>query len=348
VLPDSTPHIEFDEDGVCNYCLTYKAFSHKGEDALRAVLEPLRGTGKQYDVMVPVSGGRDSSYVLLKLVTDYDMKVLAVNYENPFSVPQARINIENAVRALNVALVSFKDRNHRHVAAFKAAVSAWFRKPSPALIPMVCLSCKGSWLDICRIAKQRKIGCIVTGVNPYEVISFRRELLGISRDEKAAGAFLRYAYSFREIAKNQSYVRLPLIKAMIKAYLFGAPFSLGLRVYARRMTWLQLFDYIPWDEDEIVSRITTELHWSRPTDVKSTWRFDCRVKHLVDFMSMMTLNMTDKDDFYAKMVREGRMTRDCALTKLADENQLYLDQIHVLLQQAGISDTSFLDTLRSY
>ena len=37
------------------------------------------------------------------------------------------------------------------------------------------------------------------------------------------------------------------------------------------------------------------------------------------------------------------MTRDRALAKLADENHLYLDEIRVLLQQADIADTSFLE-----
>jgi tRNA(Ile)-lysidine synthase TilS/MesJ len=40
--------------------------------------------------MVPVSGGRDSSFTLLKMVKDYGMKVLAIHYENPFTDPQRR------------------------------------------------------------------------------------------------------------------------------------------------------------------------------------------------------------------------------------------------------------------
>jgi hypothetical protein len=343
VLPDCTPNISFDNDGVCNYCHTYEAFSYKGEDELRKALEPFRGKGKSYDCLVGISGGRDSSYVLLKLVKEYDMKVLAVNYENPFTVPQARTNIENAVRALDVDVVSFKDRNKNHIATFKAAVEAWFQKPSPTLIPIVCLGCKPAWMEIYRIAKDKDVRCIVTGGNPYEVISFKRELVGISRDEEATRAFFKYAYILREILKSRVYLKLPLLKAMMRAYLFGAPFSPCLRLFGHGITWVQLFDYIPWDEEEIVSRITSELNWSPPPNIKSTWRFDCRVKHLVDFMYMTTLNMTDKDDFYAKIVREGRMTRDRALVKLTDENHLYLDEIKILLQQADIADTSFLE-----
>jgi hypothetical protein len=113
------------------------------------------------------------------------------------------------------------------------------------------------------------------------------------------------------------------------------------------ITWVELFNYVEWDEQEIMSRIKSELDWDSPPELKSTWRFDCRVKHLVDFMYMKTLNMTDKDDFYAKMVREGLMTREDALQRLQDENRLYFDEIQLLLDQAGIQDASLLGEIHT-
>ena len=93
-LSENTPHIVFDEDGVCNYCHTYRKFSYKGESELLKTLDAFRRPDSKYDCLVGISGGRDSSYLLLKLVKDYGMKVLAVNYENPFTVPRAKANIE--------------------------------------------------------------------------------------------------------------------------------------------------------------------------------------------------------------------------------------------------------------
>jgi hypothetical protein len=60
---------------------------------------------------------------------------------------------------------------------------------------------------------------------------------------------------------------------------------------------------------------------------------------------MKTLGMTDKDDFYAKMVREGLITREHALQRLQDETRLYLDEVQLVLSQAGFKDTLLLDTL---
>ena len=345
VLPDCTPNISFDSQGVCNYCHTYQPTKYLGEEALLEALEPFRGSGEKYDCIVGISGGRDSAYVILKLVKDYGMRVLAVNYENPFTVPQAKENIRNIVEALDVDVVSFKDRNGRHVKALRGALNAWLRKPSPAVIPIMCVGCKPVWLDIYRTAKKHNIKCVITGGNPYEVISFKRELVKIDRDAERENAFFKYAYAMREIFKNPAFYNPHLVLAMMRAYLFGAPFAVGLKAYGANMLWIQFFDYLLWEEKELISRIEKELNWSKPAELKSSWRFDCRVKHLADFAYMKTDKMTDKDDFYAKIVREGGMTRDEALKKLENEGEIYFDEIRTLLDQAGVKDQSFLDRM---
>jgi hypothetical protein len=132
---------------------------------------------------------------------------------------------------------------------------------------------------------------------------------------------------------------------MARAYLYGNPRSLGLRWYGQDIRWIEPFSYIHWDEDEIVSRIKSELGWRAPESLQSTWRFDCRVHHLVDFMYLGTLGMTDSDDFYAKMVRERAITREEALVRVARANTVHMDEIAILLQQAGFTDLRFLERL---
>jgi hypothetical protein len=342
VLSDNTPNIVFDENGVCNYCHTYQKARYKGEDELIKTLDTFRRPDSKYDCVVGFSGGRDSSYVLLKLVKDYGMKVLAANYENPFTVPQAKANIENALKALDVDIVYFRDGQNMHKKTVRKVVTAWLKRPSPALIPMVCIGCKPGWMPICRIARKHDIHCIAAGVNPFEVISFKRELVGISRDENPRRAFFKYIYSSREIVKNPAYFSPCVVLTLMKGYLFGNPAAIGMRLSWPDITWIPLFDYIEWNEQEILSRIKAELGWESPPEIASTWRFDCRVKHLVDYMYVKTLNMTDKDDFYAKMVREGLITREDALRRIQNENRLYLDEAQLCLNQAGMEDVSIL------
>ena len=195
VLSNKTPKITFDHNGVCNYCHSYKKNSYLGEPALLEKLTTLKKKASKYDCMVGLSGGRDSTYVLLKLVKDYNMKVLAINYENPFTVPEAKTNIKNATERLDVDVVSFNDEANRHVKSVNAALKAWIKRPSAALMPVICLGCKPAWLKIYKAARSHKIPAIVTGGNPFEIISFKRALVGIEREEEAGRAFFKYTYS---------------------------------------------------------------------------------------------------------------------------------------------------------
>ncbi len=344
VLPGSTPNIVFDKDGVCNYCNSYKKFEYTGETKLRELLDSQKRTGSKYDCVMGLSGGRDSSYALLKLVKDYNMKVLAVNYENPFTDPRAKINIENAIDILGIDVVRFKLKNRIHERTFKHNLMSWLRKPSPATIPMLCIACKTILSGIIKYSKKYNINCVITGGNPYEDTSFKKELLNVSRDQDHELSFITSLYGIvRETMKNPSYYHPMCIPTIVKGYLYGNPYAIGPRFFASDKTFIDLFHYIPWKEEEVESRLKAELGWDYPHKFKSSWRFDCKIGHLKDFLYMKTLNMTEKDDLYAKMVREGLISRERALLRLSDENQIYYDEIQQVLNQVGIKDKSILD-----
>lgn len=348
VLPETAPNITFDKDGVCNFCHSYGKVEYEGESKLREILYSYRKDSNKYDCVVGISGGRDSSYTLLKLVKDYKLKVLAVNYENPFTDPQAKINIDNAVQALNVDVVSFKLKNNIHEKTFKHNFTSWLRRPSPATIPMMCIACKLILPQIIKFAKMYDVRCVVTGGNPYEYTSFKRELLNISTDEGYMN-LLTKSFGIKgfggitgEMLKNPYYCHPMCIPTMITGFLYGTPYGFGPRFFTPNIKFIDVFHYIPWREEEVLSRIRQELNWERPIRFSSSWRFDCTVSHLKDFMYMKTLNMTEKDDFYSKMVREDLITREEALIRLKEENEIHIKDIQELLDTTGISSVSHL------
>lgn len=348
ILPETTPNIIFDKDGVCNFCRSHIKVRYEGESKLRELLHSHRKDSNKYDCAIGISGGRDSSYALLKLVKDYNLKVLAVNYENPFTDPQAKTNIENAVEALNVDVVSFKLKNNIHEKTLKHNFTSWLRKPSPAAIPMMCIACKLILPNVIKCAKKYGVKCIVTGGNPYEYTSFKRELLNVSTDEtymkllKKSFGLKGFGGIASEMLNNPMYCHPMCISTMITGFLYGNPYSFGPKFLSPDIEFIDIFHYIPWQEEEVLSRIKQELKWESPKRFSSSWRFDCTVSHLKDFMYLKTLNMTEKDDFYSKMVREGLMTREEALIRIKNENKLHMDEIRKLLDSTGISDVSHL------
>jgi hypothetical protein len=337
VLPESTPGILFDGEQVCNYCRSYRKLTYKGEGELLRILDSHRRPKSKYDCIVTLSGGRDSSYALLKLVKDYGMRVLAVNYQNPFADPWAIVNIRNAVQKLGVDLVSF-ELNHRiHEKIFKNSVTAWLKKPSPALVPMMCVACKNLWLEILKIARRHDVRLVVSGGNRFEQISFKRVLLNTSADEGAERALIKEIFGIlKQTSGNLAYFKPQFIPCLVKGYLFGHPYALGSRLLGQGITGIDLFFYLEWNEQEVLSRIRSELDWDYPRLSNSSWRFDCRIGHMKDFMYMRTLGMTERDDFYSRMIREGQMTREEALERLQVENGFYVDHIKQLLDEVGM------------
>ncbi len=190
---------------------------------------------------------------------------------------------------------------------------------------------------IIEIAKRYNISLVINGGNPYEYTSFKKELLNVSRAADLKFYYLKNLTGlFRESLRNYFYLKLKYLPTLIKGYLFSNQYSIGSRFYGGKIERIDLFHFIKWDEKDIISRITKELNWDYPHELNSTWRFDCKIGHLKDFMYIKTLGLTEKDDFYAKMIREGLMTQEEALKRLDSENELHMDIIEEFLKRIGI------------
>jgi len=94
--------IKFDRLGVCNYCHEYKILEErsviKGEDGEKALMKHVAlikklGRGKQYDCILGISGGVDSSYLAL-LCKNQGLRPLLVHFDNGWNSELAVKNIE--------------------------------------------------------------------------------------------------------------------------------------------------------------------------------------------------------------------------------------------------------------
>ena len=110
----SIPGITFDQDGVSNYCRfqelmmdTYPR-GDRGWADWEALVEQMKkkGKGRPYDCIVGVSGGVDSSYLLV-LMKEYGLRPLAVNLDNGFSSEIAVQNIYKVTKALDIDLETY-------------------------------------------------------------------------------------------------------------------------------------------------------------------------------------------------------------------------------------------------
>lgn len=110
---DSTiSNISFDDKGVCNYCdqvdelqRIYRTGTPEGEQRLDEIISDLKKSSKnkKYDCIIGVSGGTDSSYLMLKAI-EWGLKPLAVHYDNTWNTSIATENIRKVTSKLNIDL----------------------------------------------------------------------------------------------------------------------------------------------------------------------------------------------------------------------------------------------------
>jgi len=333
ILPSSMPGISFDSDGICNYCHDYRKQKLKGEKALLEILNEAGRTDSQYDCIVNLSGGRDSSYAILKLAKDYGMKVLAVNYRNPFTHRLATRNIKNIQDILGVNLIDFSFKPGFHERILKRNLSALMKNTDPAMIPMVCISCKLIWKNILKIANTHNIKLIVSGGNLFEQTTFKRVLLGGDQNQSLPSYYSSYVFGLaRRAMVNHRFLRPATLISTIKGYLYSNPYSPMVRLKGGHINKLDLFHYLSWDENVVLERIQNELDWQYPENNSGSWRFDCQIGHLKDLLYLKTLGLTEKDDFYSKLIREGKISRKDAIKRIAKENEVNFKEIKKLLK----------------
>jgi N-acetyl sugar amidotransferase len=111
VMDTSAGEIEFDGVGNCNFCEmlvrqeTQKLGSSNSSQSLNLLIEKVKkdGLGKDYDCVIGVSGGVDSSWVLVQAVAN-GLRPLAVHMDNGWNSELATNNISNLIERLDVDL----------------------------------------------------------------------------------------------------------------------------------------------------------------------------------------------------------------------------------------------------
>lgn len=134
-MDTSAKDITFDKNGICNYCIEFLKTSSdvldhsnlKKNESLNRLIELIKtqGKGKSYDCIIGVSGGVDSSWVLVQ-AKRLGLRPLAVHMDNGWNTQLAENNINNLVKTLGVDLytqtIDRKEYNRLLQAFFDADV----------------------------------------------------------------------------------------------------------------------------------------------------------------------------------------------------------------------------------
>ena len=113
VMDTSDEYIEFDENGVCSRCNEYKQrilpkwnYGRNHEEELKELIYKVKksGEGKEYDCILGLSGGLDSSYMLHLAVKEWGLNPFVFHIDAGWNLPVAEDNIKKLTEKLGVKL----------------------------------------------------------------------------------------------------------------------------------------------------------------------------------------------------------------------------------------------------
>jgi N-acetyl sugar amidotransferase len=162
LLPDTKPQLVFDKNGICSACINNKFkenvdWESKKKDFLKLLKKYRDLEGKNYDCIIPVSGGRDSTYQTYAMKETFGMNPLAVAFHPLDQTDIGRKNLDN-LKKLNVDCIEFstKPDTYLKLAKFGLTELGDFQWPEHMGIYTVPV----------QIAVKYKIPLIVWGENP--------------------------------------------------------------------------------------------------------------------------------------------------------------------------------------
>ena len=130
----SIPGVTFDEEGQCSYCALHDQMDAQyptgpeGESALQAMVNGMKvaGSGRDYDCILGVSGGCDSSFLVHEMVRR-GLRPLAVHFDNTWNSPIATNNIYSVLDQLEVPLETYVVDNREYDDIYRAFIESGVR-----------------------------------------------------------------------------------------------------------------------------------------------------------------------------------------------------------------------------
>jgi tRNA(Ile)-lysidine synthase TilS/MesJ len=308
VLPETFPGIKFDGDDVCNFCLaasdkaSQEVIKRGYREKFETLLEEKAGEG-DYDILMCFSGGKDSTYTMLLLKNEFNLRILALTMDNGFTSPVALKNIERTVEALGVDHLHFKPNVNLMKKVFaQSAKEVFYSRKSLERASTICTSCiTFVKYPALKMAIQRSIPFIGYGWSPGQAPVQSSVLKTNPMFIKAAQASV-YNPLYERFGDAISHYFLSEIE-----FNMTEKFPINVHPLA----------FLKYDEEEIHARISS-IGWQKPddTDPNST---NCLLNAYANHVHERQFGYNPYSFELAKLVREGLISRDDALSRLAEK-----------------------------
>jgi glutamine---fructose-6-phosphate transaminase (isomerizing) len=345
ILPETMPFIRFDDQGICNYCKHYKPKNKlKSRERFLELLERYRLNGN-VPCIVPFSGGRDSTYAIHVIVKELGIRPITMTYDWGMVTDLARRNISRVCSQLKLENIIIADDIEKKRGYIRKNLQAWLKRPHLGMLNLLMAGDKHFFRHIESVKQETGIELNLWGMNPLEVTHFKAGFLGFPPDFETEQVFytgtlnqLKYQWlRIKEVAKNPAYLNDSIWDTLSGEF---------YRSVKKKTGFHNIFDYWDWNEQHIDS-VLDSYDWERAPDTRSTWRIGDGTAAFYNYVYYTVAGFSEFDTFRSNQIREGVMTREEALAKVAVENQPRYPNIKWYLDAIGMDFKSVIQRVNS-
>lgn len=315
VLSASFPGIEFDSNGLCNFCrdesiiTTEQKIIDEAVEKVKSLFKEKKGQS-QYDAIVCYSGGKDSTYTLKAAIEKYDLNILSFTLDNGYISPKAFENINRVVETLGVDHFTYKPSK----SIFNKMITTSLKEPvyarsSLRRISSGCNTCISIVNNLAlKTALEKEVPFILAGFTLGQIpansviyqnnypffIDSRLRGLNILRDHAGPkiDAYLTISDKLQNETQDYPYV-------------------------------INLLCMEDLTESQIVEEITP-LGWERPKDVDGC-SSNCRLNTFNNIIHEKQFGYSPYELELSHLIRKNQLSRDEAIEKLNDQDHgLYI------------------------
>jgi len=325
IMDTSDPEIEFDENGICNHCKDYDRIvkervleGKKAKEKLKRLIEKIKedGKGKQYDCILGVSGGVDSTYTAY-LAKKSGLRPLAVHMDNGWNTKTATKNINKIVKKLGIDLytyvIDWEEFKDLQLAYLKASV-----------VDTEALTDHAIKAVLFKTASKHNVKYIISGVNiltegvmPRAWVHNKNDYINIKAIHKFFGHVPLKTFPFLTL-KDRFYYQL-----------------------VKKINYIELLNYVPYNREKVKSLLSEKLGWE-PYEIKHgeslfTYFFQ-------NYILPTKFKIDKRKVHFSALIRAKQMSREIALKKinepLYEAEKLAIDKGYVL-NKFGLTEKEF-------
>jgi N-acetyl sugar amidotransferase len=334
-MPETDEGTDFDEMGVCQACRSSEQKMHinwvERERELRRILEDAKSkAGNNYDCIIPISGGKDSTFQLHILCKVYNMKPLAVTFNHNWYSETGWYNLVNGLETFNVDHIMFtpnRDLVNR------------LSKKSLHEIGDTCWHChSGCGSFPLHIATKFNIPLLVYGEPPNEGYGL--------------GSYLETVKYNRHFFTEVSAKKTP--DQMVCNYISEKdiyPFLLPSAEKCEKVgvQGIHLGNYIFWDDERQTEFVRDTYGW-RETEIEQTYKryksAECIMPGMHDFTCYLKRGF-GRASYHATIdVRNGLLTREEGLDLARRIDPVRPGALDYFLEIAGMSEDEFYEVMK--